>query len=448
MSETRLSVLRPEYDRMFPQMKIRSDWMERVDSCVATIIQNRDHYESVAASINPLMPWYFPGIIHSLEATFDWGTHLHNGDSLARRTINVPAGRPAAPPANGSVYTWEESAIDALRFKEYHKSQQWDIAAQLWRLEAYNGFGYRGKNVPTPYLWSGTSWYTTGKYVADGRYDVNAKSQQVGAAAMLWMLQQKQLLEEPTLQAQTFATPGAIQLTQVAEHYQKLPHQAKALSWLQSQIPVETLSDFAEQWRQKPEPKVDVVPAQNFLNKVFKKTSNSLPETVNLPIPFFSQLDNKHRPHGTCNVTSVAMCLAFYGIKARSLQVQLEDELFNLMTTRGWDRHVHDHLVRVVKAYGCKDVFKTNASWQEVKTHLASGNPIIFSGMFTKSGHIIVLRGYDEKGFFVNDPYGEYFSHGYNTQRSGQNLHYSYALCRRVSMSGANAAWAHFLEKN
>lgn len=33
-----------------------------------------------------------------------------------------------------------------------------------------------------------------------------------------------------------------------------------------------------------------------------------------LKVPYFSQLDNKYVPGGTCNVTSVAMCLAYRGI--------------------------------------------------------------------------------------------------------------------------------------
>ena len=40
----------------------------------------------------------------------------------------------------------------------------------LFRLEAYNGSGYRDKHpdVKTPYLWSFSNHYTRGKYVADG----------------------------------------------------------------------------------------------------------------------------------------------------------------------------------------------------------------------------------------------------------------------------------------
>ncbi|MDJ0714811.1 MAG: C39 family peptidase [Prochloraceae cyanobacterium] len=174
------------------------------------------------------------------------------------------------------------------------------------------------------------------------------------------------------------------------------------------------------------------------------KLGDLLPTSVNLPVPYFSQRDNRHKPYGTCNVTSVAMCLAYYGIQPQTAHKQLEDELFEIVEQKGWDRHVHDDLRRLFELYGINDVFKTDASWDEVKCHLANKNPVIISGYFTRSGHIIVLRGYDATGFRVNDPYGEWFDSGYQN-KSGENLHYSYDLCSRLNCSGRrDRSWAHF----
>jgi lysozyme family protein len=49
----------------------------------------------------------------------------------------------------------------------------------LYLLEKYNGFGYRLKQLSTPYLWSFSNFYTKEKFVADGvfnpeRYPSNA----------------------------------------------------------------------------------------------------------------------------------------------------------------------------------------------------------------------------------------------------------------------------------
>jgi hypothetical protein len=54
-------------------------------------------------------------------------------------------------------------------------------------LERYNGWGYRlyHPHVLSPYLWSGSNHYTSGRYVADGTWSETAVSQQIGAAVIL-----------------------------------------------------------------------------------------------------------------------------------------------------------------------------------------------------------------------------------------------------------------------
>ncbi|WP_008310493.1 C39 family peptidase [Leptolyngbya sp. PCC 6406] len=173
------------------------------------------------------------------------------------------------------------------------------------------------------------------------------------------------------------------------------------------------------------------------------RVGDALPKQVNLSVPWYSQRDNKYHPSSTCNVTCVAMILAYFGVRPKS-DVQLEDQLYLEVTEGGrnhGDRLLHEQLSQLMKDYGLSTKFSTQTSWQEIKTHLANGNPVIMSGYFTSSGHIIVLRGYDETGFWVNDPWGEWFTNGYQN-KSGENLHYSYALCRRCSRSN-DVTWAH-----
>ena len=174
---------------------------------------------------------------------------------------------------------------------------------------------------------------------------------------------------------------------------------------------------------------------------------------VNLNVPYLSQRDNQRDPDKTCNVTCVAMVLKYFNLSGNTPISQLEDELDRYMKDRGWNRYLHSDLVKLQEAYGLKSRFTTKASWHEIKQHLANGNPVIISGKFTSAGHIIVLRGYDATGFWVNDPYGEWWSWGYDRNRrgvydnKGENLHYSYNLCSRVSYTGPNNTWAHFPSK-
>ncbi|WP_293282359.1 C39 family peptidase, partial [Microcoleus sp. PH2017_36_ELK_O_B] len=103
--------------------------------------------------------------------------------------------------------------------------------------------------------------------------------------------------------------------------------------------------------------------------------------------------------------------------------IQLEDELYGYMEKRRLDRHSPQDLATLVRDYGLNDNYTATATIDAVKAHLSEGNPCITHGYFTEFGHIIVLTGYDEKGFLVHDPYGEWFPGGYRTDLSGEYLH-------------------------
>jgi len=177
---------RKQYELLYDSLLIRPNRRASVDQLAKKITANKARYEKVAKPLG--MPWYVVAVIHSLEASGNFTRHLHNGDPLNARTTHVPAGRPKTgrPP-----FTWEQSAIDALTYQGFGTWKDWSIPGTLYKLEGYNGFGYRDHhpNVPSPYLWSFSNHYTKGKYVADGRFSPSAISQQCGAAVLLKRLQ-------------------------------------------------------------------------------------------------------------------------------------------------------------------------------------------------------------------------------------------------------------------
>ncbi|PPT05760.1 hypothetical protein CKA32_002556 [Geitlerinema sp. FC II] len=170
------------------------------------------------------------------------------------------------------------------------------------------------------------------------------------------------------------------------------------------------------------------------------------PNSVRLEVPYKSQLDNWYNPTGSCNVTSLAMCLEYLGASRRSHIGQLEDELYEYAIERGLSRHSPYDLAQIVRDYGCRDRFRTDATIEDAKDWLAEGNPLVIHGYFTSFGHIIVLVGYNDRGFIVHDPYGEWFEWGYRTDLSGAYLTYSYDLIRRVCIPDGSF-WVHFISK-
>jgi lysozyme family protein len=178
------SSLKDEMGRLYRKLTVRPERQEAADWHLAMIRKSRSRYESVGEQTG--VPWHFIAACHALESSFNFRAHLHNGDfPLTSRTRQVPAGRPIKwlPPSD-----WESSARDALRLLGFTGQQDWSLERTLYRLEAYNGFGYRGYGVPTPYLWSFSQHYDRGKYVADGKFSYSARSQQCGAAVMLKLL--------------------------------------------------------------------------------------------------------------------------------------------------------------------------------------------------------------------------------------------------------------------
>jgi lysozyme family protein len=184
--------LRAEYQRLFDTCSIGASRASAVETLVSRIVAHRARYDRVATLLG--VPWHLIGVIHAMESSLNFRTHLHNGDPLTARTRQAPAGRPLSgnPP-----FTWEESAIDALQLERLHQWTDWSAPGTLYKLEKYNGFGYRRlyPHVLTPYLWSFSNHYTRGKFVADGRFSDTAVSQQCGAAVLLRRMAERSVID-------------------------------------------------------------------------------------------------------------------------------------------------------------------------------------------------------------------------------------------------------------
>lgn len=180
MGAPKLSQLRDEYQELFDTCRIHPDNLSEVDRIIARIQNNRHRYAQVGDPLG--IPWYFIAVIHHMESSLDFNSHLHNGDPLSSRTVHEPQGRPeeGEPP-----YEWEESARDAMECEGLDEWDDWSLPGMLYLLEGYNGWGYYHRKIKTPYLWSFSGHYTGGKFVKDKVFSPTAISKQSGAAVIL-----------------------------------------------------------------------------------------------------------------------------------------------------------------------------------------------------------------------------------------------------------------------
>ena len=183
-------ILRKEYNDLFDSCIIQESRMKEIEQLIEKFLELEPRYRSVADLLG--MPWYIIAIIHRLECGSDFKLHLHNGDPLTAKTTHVPAGRPLKgnPP-----FTWEQSAKDALTLMQFSAWKDWTIAGTCYKIETYNGMGYRKHGIYSPYLWGSSNHYKQGKYVQDGVWSDVAVSKQIGAAILLRRLKEKKLIE-------------------------------------------------------------------------------------------------------------------------------------------------------------------------------------------------------------------------------------------------------------
>ncbi|WP_166246389.1 CHAP domain-containing protein, partial [Paenibacillus turpanensis] len=148
--------------------------------------ENKETYEKIAEKTN--IPPQLIAALHYRESSGNFKTYLHNGEPLGQTTTKVPAG----------IYfdNFIDAAVDAIQRQIKSKGNTFgltadsnDIVAMLTFAEQYNGWGYYNKDVVSPYVYSGTNVYTSGKYTSDGVYNPSVKDKQPGVYIMLKSLE-------------------------------------------------------------------------------------------------------------------------------------------------------------------------------------------------------------------------------------------------------------------
>jgi len=163
-------------------VKLSSGLQSSMDKFKKVYAANQARYEAVSAQTG--IPAPLIAALHFRESSGNFNTYLHNGDPLGRPTTHWPTNIP--------VFTkWEDAAIHALKQKSSIKNDlgmtadTTDLASMATFAEYYNGLGYYNKGRVSPYVYSGTTAYKSGKYVADGVYSSTTVDAQLGVAAMV-----------------------------------------------------------------------------------------------------------------------------------------------------------------------------------------------------------------------------------------------------------------------
>lgn len=165
-------------------------------------------------------------------------------------------------------------------------------------------------------------------------------------------------------------------------------------------------------------------------------------------------------------MTSLAMCLDFYGCKIAPNGGfdQMEDSLLAICDEEGLVRGDPGVMKLLGERFGLKDELIIVSGWESVGNtlyqhlipHIGFGKPAIVHGEWTRSGHIVCIDGVrledgDPVQWHFADPYGEWYSDGYRINRGGDRDLGRYWMSHASFTATAlrdGILWCHLIEKS
>ncbi|WP_157385378.1 hypothetical protein [Rhizobium freirei] len=209
-ASTDQALLTKEYLWLWSQLFANGPKYPEAKRAADVAVQNKARYQTVSEQTD--VPWFVIAAIHYREASQSWRGCLHNGDPWNKTTIHVPAGL-------GPWNSWEDAAVDAMRYEHYANLHDWGCGDVFRRLELYNGPGYRigkvkdfichkqGNRTGTfdgtyygsmqdttprnasPYIYNGTPFYQKGVSIEDHSFYPDAVDDNVGVMFFLKVLE-------------------------------------------------------------------------------------------------------------------------------------------------------------------------------------------------------------------------------------------------------------------
>jgi len=148
-----------------------------------------------------------------------------------------------------------------------------------------------------------------------------------------------------------------------------------------------------------------------------------------LKVPYCDQLRmDDGQGWRECFSASSAMLAMYWG-------KELNENNYDKLRSRYGDSTTSEAQLEALRSLGLTANFQTDGTATLLKQEIDAGRPVAVGWLCdgpvlapSGGGHWIVIIGYDDSGFFVNDPYGncDLAAGGYLSHHDGGGLHYSY----------------------
>jgi len=164
--------------------------------------------------------------------------------------------------------------------------------------------------------------------------------------------------------------------------------------------------------------------------------------------PFFDQKDNGPEGWRQCQTSSLAMCLKYLKVKG----INDDTDYLKIVNQYG-DTTTRDAHYGALSSLKVNAKFYTNLDPQDIKQQINKGKPVAVGILHHGSvsapnggGHFIVITGYSDSYWLVQDPYGDLdlINGVWENQApgAGRNKHYSFKnLDPRLFYGGGASGW-------
>lgn len=179
--------LKPEYVAQLARAHIRPECEHLLGISCDRLLHDKPVYQRIFGATG--VPVAGLMALAEREMTGNLHCYLGNGQRLTKRTTIVPLNRGPFPDTEDGFVA---GALDALHLDGLDQVAKatggWSLQRFAYESEHWNGWGYRSRRIPSPYVFGGTTVQKPGKFIRDHAYSPTTMDPQLGTIAIVLKL--------------------------------------------------------------------------------------------------------------------------------------------------------------------------------------------------------------------------------------------------------------------
>jgi lysozyme family protein len=176
--------LEPEYVAQIARARIRPECEHLLEVTCRRLLQDKPVYLRIFEATG--VPAAGSMALAEREMSGNLHCYLGNGQRLTKRTTIVPINRGPFPDTEDGFIA---AALDALHLDGLDQVAAmpggWSLPRFAYESDAWNGWGYRLRGIPSPYSFGGTTVQKPGKFVRDHGFSPTMMDPQLGTIAIV-----------------------------------------------------------------------------------------------------------------------------------------------------------------------------------------------------------------------------------------------------------------------